>query len=144
MVCVHDEHGETAELLNVGMLFIAFCLVFLIRMFKAWYLRGRWKNKTIDPTLEEARVEFYSFFTLGLVEVCLQVLAMIYFFDGKFMDLSSGDAEVVTYSLLINVIYGFYDIISYLGKALLLLAAYCYFKVYGGLEVNEEEEEDEE
>lgn len=37
------------------------------------------------------------------------------------------------------MIYGFLDTISYLGKALLLLGAYCYFKFYGGLDQDIEE-----
>lgn len=113
--------------------FFAFCFFNTIRLLKSLYLYKQWRIKSVNPTLKESKLEFRCLFVLGLGECVLQTLAIIAYFKNFFRGLDSK----IDVSLIINLIYGLLEIISYLGKLAVIGMAYCYFKIYGGLEVTD-------
>ena len=71
-----DDGNFQHEMLIV-LFFGGFSAIFLCRMIKCIYLIRKWKNLAINPTLIEAKIQFYSFFTLGLIEIILQIAGFI-------------------------------------------------------------------
>lgn len=135
--CFHRSLTETDKTTHkywiITLFFFAFCFTFSLRLSKSLYLYRQWKLKNVDPTLKESRLEFRCLFFIGIGELVLQILAVVAWFNDYFKDLDNK----ITVSLIVNLIFGLYEIFTYLGKLLLIGLAYCYFKVYGGLEVTD-------
>lgn len=74
------------ELMETCIFFILYDIVFFIRVCKCIYLIRIWKNKNINPTVAEARVEFYSFFTLGLIEAAILLSGLIVIHNTNFVN----------------------------------------------------------
>ena len=70
-----SESGILAKdyLFYLAFYFLIFAIIFLIRIIIKIYLICKWSNQLIDPTLIESKIDFYSFFTIGLAEIILSI-----------------------------------------------------------------------
>lgn len=66
-------HKEFDELTAI---FIIFAFVFSARIIKSLYLIKIWKNLNQNPTIIEAKIEYYSQFSLGLIETIVHIIAI--------------------------------------------------------------------
>ena len=62
-------------------------IIFITRLIKICYIRSQWANTSINPTVVEAKIEFYSYFVMGSVEFILQIVGFIYIRHIGFVDL---------------------------------------------------------
>lgn len=76
--------GNNKNMPKIIAMWLTFCIIFVIRLIKSFYILCKWRNKKINPTIKESRVEFYSFFTIGLIEVNTQIIALYWYFGGVF------------------------------------------------------------
>lgn len=145
------NHFAWDELTQMCCFFLAYNIVILGRLWKCLFLIRAWKDESCNPTIIEAKVEFYSFFSLGFVECWLQVAGLIISHDkfvenysSKTSQTFSNDAieHILEYQMKLILVYGWVNITLYVLKGLLLMLAYCYFKFYGGLETEESQDDE--
>jgi hypothetical protein len=75
VVVRHDDVFQ-----RIFMLLLVYEVVFLFRILKVGFLISRWRKLDENPTLYESKIEFYSFFTVGLVELVLQITGTLLIF----------------------------------------------------------------
>lgn len=61
--------------------FISFSITIFCRILISVYLICKWTKVLIDPTYIESKLRFYQFFTLGLLEFCVQSLGIYLFME---------------------------------------------------------------
>ena len=139
-----DQKWDTQFLLSYSTLvklfvfFLGFDIVFIIRIILRIYFIKQWSNMKTDPTVTEARVGFYSFFTLGLFEFLITIWGLVIFFslsdfftkyhqtlEKLSITTSAHWAESFT---IVLICYGFINMFIYLLKACLLCGLYKYFQ----------------
>ena len=107
------------------------------------YLIKQWKNPKVDPTYIESRIQLYSFFTIGLIELILViwgffVLANTHMIDlifsDKYDDYDTWEDDVVAVSFVFYVIYALCHFSLYVIKLIFFCLVYLYFWYWGGLE----------
>ena len=60
--------------------FLCFDVIILVKIIISFVIACKWKNQTIDPTIAVAKIEFYSFFTLGLFEFITVIFTLVVYF----------------------------------------------------------------
>lgn len=79
-----------------------------------------------------------------MAEVILNLVTIIKLTKGGVYKEFDALGENWLITIVFVLVYGFIDIISYIGKSCLLCGAYCYFRFYGGLEAIDSDDDEEE
>ena len=144
-----DAHDEADPFIfRMGVIFTVLMLLAALRICKSFYIRRQWMNRQINPTLIESKLEFYSFFTLGLAQCGLSIYTIqfiirvnllpdfIEWCEQEEVDWLVEYYILVLVNIFIQIVYMVSDAALYLFKALLLVLAYFYFKFYGAFDKN--------
>lgn len=64
------------DLNELNIIFGVFAFVYLTRVIKGLYIYKVWGDIDQNPTIKEAKVEYYSQFTIGLLDTILQIVSI--------------------------------------------------------------------
>jgi hypothetical protein len=122
--------------------YIAFEILFVLRLMIRLYLICQWRNKKIDPSYADARIGFWQFLVVGTLEFGIWVYGIILLFQFKSIELHMTKDEIAyfKYSFYFIEIYSTIHSILYFPKLLAMLGIFAYIWYWGGFEKTEEGE----